>query len=256
LDGSDPTSASSSLSAAQLISQEHATQILVERLERTVPNLSLDSPIEMRTQVWYNPDMISAYYMVPGVIGMILYAIASILTATAIVRERERGTIEQLIVTPIRSWELVVGKLLPYVLLTLMNTIEVLAIGSLLFGVPIRGDLTTILLLSSLFLLTGLGIGLLMSTIANTQQEAMLAAFMTVLPAIYLSGFFFPLEAMPRVLQWISHLTPLRYYLIIIRSVMIKGVGMAALKEEILALALFGVGIMALAAMRMRKRLD
>jgi ABC-2 type transport system permease protein len=256
LDGSDPTSASSSLSAAQLISQEHATQILVERLERTAPNLSLDSPIEMRTQVWYNPDMISAYYMVPGVIGMILYAIASILTATAIVRERERGTIEQLIVTPIRSWELVVGKLLPYVLLTLMNTIEVLAIGSLLFGVPIRGDLTTILLLSSLFLLTGLGIGLLMSTIANTQQEAMLAAFMTVLPAIYLSGFFFPLEAMPRVLQWISHLTPLRYYLIIIRSVMIKGVGMAALKEEILALALFGVGIMALAAMRMRKRLD
>jgi ABC-2 type transport system permease protein len=256
LDGSDPTSASSSLSAAQLISQEHATRILVERLERSVPNMTLDSPIEMRTQVWYNPDMISAYYMVPGVIGMILYAIASILTATAIVRERERGTIEQLIVTPIRSWELVVGKLLPYVLLTLMNTIEVLALGSLLFGVPIRGDLTTILLLSSLFLLTGLGIGMVMSTIANTQMEAMLASFMTILPAIYLSGFFFPLEAMPRVLQWISHLTPLRYYLIIIRSVMIKGVGVGALQDEILALALFGIGMMALAALRMRKRLD
>ncbi len=256
LDGSDPTSASSSLSAAQLISQEHATHILVERLERTVPNMTLNSPIEMRTQVWYNPDMISAYYMVPGVIGMILYAIASILTATAIVRERERGTIEQLIVTPIRSWELVIGKLLPYVLLTLMNTIEVLALGSLLFGVPIKGDLTTILLLSSLFLLTGLGIGLVMSTIANTQQEAMLASFMTILPAIYLSGFFFPLEAMPKVLQWISHITPLRYYLIIIRSVMIKGVGMADLQDEILALVLFGIGMMTLAALRLRKRLD
>jgi ABC-2 type transport system permease protein len=256
LDGSDPTSASSSLSAAQLISQEHATQILVERLSRTVPGMTLDSPIEMRTQVWYNPDMISAYYMVPGVIGMILYAIASILTATAIVRERERGTMEQLIVTPIRSWELVVGKLLPYVLLTLMNTIEVMALGSLLFGVPIRGSLVTILLLSSLFLLTGLGIGLVMSTIANTQQEAMLASFMTILPSIYLSGFFFPLEAMPRVLQWISHLTPLRYYLIIIRSVLIKGVGVAELQQEILALVLFGMGMMALAALRMRKRLD
>jgi ABC-2 type transport system permease protein len=172
------------------------------------------------------------------------------------VRERERGTIEQLIVTPIRSWELVVGKLLPYVLLTLMNTIEVMALGSLLFGVPIRGSLLTILMLSSLFLLTGLGIGLVMSTIANTQQEAMLASFMTLLPAIYLSGFFFPLEAMPRVLQWISHLTPLRYYLIIIRSVLIKGVGVAELQQEIFALALFGLGMMAMAALRMRKRLD
>ena len=210
----------------------------------------------MRTQVWYNPDMVSAYYMVPGVIGMILYAIASILTATAIVRERERGTIEQLIVTPIRSWELVVGKLLPYVLLTLMNTIEVLALGSLLFGLPIRGDLTTILLLSSLFLMSGLGIGLLISTIANTQQEAMLSAFMTVLPAIFLSGFFFPIEAMPKVLQWISLLTPLRYYLVIIRSLVIKGVGVSALHQEVLALALFGSVMMLLAALRMRKRLD
>jgi ABC-2 type transport system permease protein len=256
IDGSDPTSSSSSLSAAQLISQEHGTQVLVEQLKRTVPNLSLGNPIEMRTQVWYNPDMVSAYYMVPGVIGMILYAIASILTATAIVRERERGTIEQLIVTPIRSWELVVGKLLPYVLLTLMNTIEVLALGSLLFGLPIRGDLTTILLLSSLFLMSGLGIGLLISTIANTQQEAMLSAFMTVLPAIFLSGFFFPIEAMPKVLQWISLLTPLRYYLVIIRSLVIKGVGVSALHQEVLALALFGSVMMLLAALRMRKRLD
>jgi ABC-2 type transport system permease protein len=178
------------------------------------------------------------------------------LTATAVVRERERGTIEQLIVTPIRPWELVVGKLLPYVLLAFINTLEVLALGSFLFDVPVRGALSTILLLSSLFLLSGLGVGLLISTISNTQQEAMLSAFMTYLPSIFLSGFFFPLEAMPQVLQWISYIFPLRYYLVIIRSLLIKGVGVSELRDEITALVLFGLSIMTLAALRFRKRLD
>ncbi|MGD8753315.1 MAG: ABC transporter permease [Anaerolineales bacterium] len=254
LDGSDPTVASTSLSAAQLIGQDHATQILAERSGGQ--SLSDRLPVQVRTRVWYNPDMVSAYYMVPGVIGQILYALTSILTATAVVRERERGTIEQLIVTPIRSWELVVGKIIPYVILAFLNTLEVLAIGSWLFNVPIRGELTLIILLSGLFLLSGLGIGLLASTIANTQQEAMLSVFMTLLPAIFLSGFFFPLEAMPKLLQWLSYLIPLRYYLVIIRSLLIKGVGVSALQEEILALALFGIGIMTLAALRFRKRLD
>jgi ABC-2 type transport system permease protein len=194
--------------------------------------------------------------MVPGVIGMILYAITSILTATAVVRERERGTIEQLIVTPIHSWELIVGKLIPYVILAFSNIIEVLLIGHLLFGMPIRGDLTLILLLSGLFLASGLGIGLLASTVANTQQEAMLTVFMTMLPSIFLSGFFFPLEAMPKVLQWVSYLMPLRYYLTIIRALLVKGVGFGAIQTDVVALALFGIGIMSLAAMRFRKRLD
>ena len=158
----------------------------------------------MRTQVWYNPDLESAYFMIPGVIGMILYAITSILTSTAIVRERERGTIEQLIVTPIRPWELVAGKLLPYVLVAFFDTLEVLAIGAFWFKLPIRGSLGLILLLSGLFLLTSLGIGLLASTVAKTQQEAMLTVFMTMLPSIFISGFFFPIDAMPRVLQWLS----------------------------------------------------
>jgi ABC-2 type transport system permease protein len=237
-----------------LIGQDHATQILAERSGGQ--SLSDRLPVQVRTRVWYNPDMVSAYYMVPGVIGQILYALTSILTATAVVRERERGTIEQLIVTPIRSWELVVGKIIPYVILAFLNTLEVLAIGSWLFNVPIRGELTLIILLSGLFLLSGLGIGLLASTIANTQQEAMLSVFMTLLPAIFLSGFFFPLEAMPKLLQWLSYLIPLRYYLVIIRSLLIKGVGVSALQEEILALALFGIGIMTLAALRFRKRLD
>jgi ABC-2 type transport system permease protein len=256
LDGSDPTIASTALSAAQLIGQAHATEVLESRLSRLGQTTIREQPLEVRTQVWYNPDMIDAYFMVPGVIGSILYSLTSILTATAVVRERERGTIEQLIVTPIRSWELVLGKLIPYVLLAFINTLEVLALGSFLFDVPMRGNLLVILLLSGLFLLTGLGVGLLVSTISNTQQEAMLSAFFTLLPSIFLSGFFFPIEAMPKVLQWISQLIPLRYYLVIIRSLLIKGVDMGALQDEILALLLFGIGIMTLAALRFRKRLD
>jgi ABC-2 type transport system permease protein len=256
LDGSDPTVAATSLSAAQLIGQQHATQILAERLAARGQSGAVDMPIEVRTQVWYNPDLVSAYYMIPGVIGMILYALTSILTANAIVRERERGTIEQLIVTPIRSWELVVGKLLPYVILAFLNALEILAIGAWWFKVPIRGDLGLILALSGLFLMSSLGIGLTASTIANTQQESMLIVWMTLLPSIFLSGFFFPLDAMPKVLQWISYLFPLRYYLVIIRALTIKGSGIASLQNEIIALIVFGTGIMTVATLRFRKRLD
>jgi ABC-2 type transport system permease protein len=213
-------------------------------------------PLEVRTQVLYNPDMVSAYFMIPGVIGQILFFLTTILTATAIVRERERGTIEQLIVTPIRSWELVVGKLLPYVILAFLNMLEVLLIGTLWFKVPIRGDLGLILLLSALFLASSLGIGLFASTIARTQQEAMLTVMLFLLPSIFLSGFFFPLEAMPKVMQWLSYLVPLRYYLVIIRSLLLKGVGADMLTRDILALAVFGVTIMTAAALRFRKRLD
>ena len=231
LDGSDPTAASTSLAAAQLIGQQYATQLLVERLARRGVFASVQLPVEIRTQVWYNPDLLSAYFMIPGLIGMILSALTSILTATAIVRERERGTIEQLIVTPIRSWELMVGKLLPYTILAILNTLEVLLIGYLWFQVPVRGDLGLILGLSGIFLLSSLGIGLLASTIANTQQEAMLIVWMTLLPSLFLSGFFFPLEAMPKALQVISYLFPLRYYLVIIRSLMLKGTGIAPSAE-------------------------
>jgi ABC-2 type transport system permease protein len=256
LDGSDPTVASTALSAAQLIGQAHATQVLQSRLERSGLSATITLPIEVHTSVWYNPDLISAHFMIPGVIGMILYALTSILTASAIVRERERGTIEQLIVTPIRPWELVVGKLLPYVVLAFLNVLEVLALGHWWFGVPIRGDIWLILAMSGLFLLSSLGTGLMASTIANTQQEAMLTVWMMLLPSIFLAGFFFPLEAMPKVLQWISYVFPLRYYLAIIRSLMLKGVGLAAVQNEVLALAAFGILIMTAAALRFRKRLD
>jgi ABC-2 type transport system permease protein len=256
LDGSDPTVASTALSAAQMIGQAFSTQIIEERLAQRGQSAAITPPLQVHTNVWYNPDLISAYYMIPGVIGMILYALTSILTATAIVRERERGTIEQLIVTPIRPMELMIGKILPYVILALLNTLEVIAIGHWWFDVPIRGSLWLIMAISGLFLLSSLGIGLLASSFANTQQEAMLIVWMTLLPGIFLSGFFFPLEAMPKILQWISYLVPLRYYLVVIRSLMLKGVGLAAVQEEVLALTIFGVGIMSAAAMRFRKRLD
>ena len=256
LDGSDPTMATTALSAAQLIAQSQSTKLLAEKLARSGVNMDLQLPVDLRTTVWYNPDMVSAYFMIPGVIGMILFTITAILTATSVVRERERGTIEQLIVTPIRPWELMVGKILPYAFLSLFDTFAVIAVGHFWFGVPVRGSLVLIGLLSALFLLSGLGIGLFASTIANTQQEAMLTVFMTLLPAIFLSGFFFPLQNMPRFLQIISYVIPLRYFLKIIRVLLLKGVGIESITNDVIALAVFGIMIMGAAARRFRKRLD
>ncbi len=255
LDGSDATIGATALSTARLVGQSFATKILSEQASlsgRAAPS----APVEVRTQVWYNPDLNSAYFMIPGVIGMILSFITTILTATAIVRERERGTIEQLIVTPIRSWELVLGKLLPYVILAFVETFEIIIIGRYWFGVPVRGSLTLVIFTSGLFLMSSLGIGLFASTVANTQQEAMLTVMMYNLPSIFLSGFFFPIQAMPKVLQWVSYAIPLRYYLVVIRSLLLKGVGIEAIQREVWALAIFGIVIMTAAALRFRKRLD
>lgn len=256
LDGSDPTVASTALSAAQLIGQNHATRILMQKFNRTGLGIQVQPPVEIRTTVWYNPDMISAYFMIPGVIGMILFAITAILTATAIVRERERGTIEQLIVTPIRSWELILGKILPYTILALFDTLEVLFIGHFWFHVPIRSPLILIMAVSALFLLSGLGIGLFASTIANTQQEAMLSVWMVMLPGIFLSGFFFPLDAMPWFLRMITYVIPLRYYLSVLRVLLLKGVSLEMITGDVIALAIFGIVIMSAATLRFRKRLD
>jgi ABC-2 type transport system permease protein len=256
LDGSDATVGSTALSTANLIGQSYSIKVLSAEASRQGRAAAVKQPLEVRTRVWYNPDLVSAYFMIPGMIGMILYFITALLTASAIVRERERGTIEQLIVTPIRSWELVAGKVVPYVLLGFFDTMEVLLIGHYWFKVPIRGDLGLIFATSGLLLLSSLGIGLFASTIANTQQEAFLTVMFTMLPSIFLSGFFFPLDAMPRFLQFVSAIIPLRYFLVIIRTLLLKGVGAAAIQDEIIALAIFGVVIMGAAAMRFRKRLD
>ena len=256
IDGSDPTVASTALAAANLIGQSVSTKIMTVRLAALGLNGALQLPIDVRTQVWYNPGLVNAYYMIPALIGMILQFLTTILTSTSIVRERERGTIEQLIVTPLRSWELVVGKLTPYVLISFMDTLEILAAGALLFNIPINGSLLLFLILAALFLITTLGIGLLISTFANTQQEAMLTSMFTILPSIFLSGFFFPLAAMPTWLQAISYAIPLRYFLIIARGIILKGIGVSALWTDILALLIFSTVVMGAAAGRFHKSLD
>jgi ABC-2 type transport system permease protein len=256
IDGSDPSVASTALAAAELIGQSVSTRIALERSQAAGLASAAAPGLEVRPQVWFNPDMISAYFMVPALIGMILQLLTTMLTATAIVRERERGTIEQLIVTPIRSSELILGKIAPYVLIALFNTVEVLLVGTLWFGVPVRGSLGLLFLLSGLFLTSSLGIGLLISTIAQTQQQAMMLTWFTLLPTVFLSGFFFPLAAMPPLLQLVSRFIPLRYYLAIIRSILLKGVGAASLTEEIIALAILGGLALGGAALRFRKTLD
>ncbi len=256
LDGSDPNVANTALAAATMIGQSYATNLMVERLERVGQAGSVQMPLEVRTRVLYNPAMVSAYYMIPGLIGMILQLLTTMLTASSIVRERERGTIEQLIVTPLRSWELVVGKLIPYVLIAFFDMLEILVIGVLVFKVPINGSLGLFLALSALFLIGSLGMGLLISTVARTQQEAMLTTMFTLYPSIFLSGFLFPLAAMPQILQWISYAVPMRYFLIIARGVILKGVGLSDIWAEVVALSIFSLIMMGAAAARFHKRLD
>jgi ABC-2 type transport system permease protein len=256
LDGSDPSVASSALSSARLIGQVEATNVQQQALARRGGSIAIAQPMEVRPRVWYNPDMASAVFMVPALIGLILQMQATLLTSSAIVRERERGTIEQLIVTPIRPLELILGKILPYALVALLITLEILISGTLLFGVPIKGSVTLLLGIACLFLLSTLGIGLLISTVANTQQEAFLLTFLTLLPSIFLSGFIYPIAAMPKILQFLSGFIPLTYFLTVVRGIVIKGVGIPSLTTQITALSVFGTILIVLASLRFRKRLD
>ena len=256
LDGSDASVGSTALSVSQLIGQAYGTKIVQSQAALRGRLNGTGLPLQVRTRVWYNPDLLSAYFMIPGVIGQILFMITTILTATAIVRERERGTIEQLIVTPIRPWELMVGKIVPYIILAAVEAAEVILIGHFWFRVPVVGNLGLIALSSGLLLLSSLGIGLFASTVAHTQQEANVMVQMTLLPSFFLSGFFFPIDAMPRALQLVSYLSPLRYYLVAIRSLMLKGAGFTAIQNQLIALAIFGLLIMGAAARRFHKTLD
>ncbi|MDA1217255.1 MAG: ABC transporter permease, partial [Chloroflexi bacterium] len=256
IDGSDPTIAGTALAAATLIGQARATALTVERLAARGMAVAAAPAIEVRARVWYNPDLISAYYMIPALVGLILQFLTVILTATAIVRERERGTIEQLIVTPLTAAELIVGKLAPYVVIAFIDTLLILAGGVLLFGVPINGSLPLLLLLSGLFLISNLGVGLLISTATSTQQEAIIMAIFYNLPSMFLSGFIYPVAAMPRVLQFISYAIPLRYFLIVVRGIVLKAVGVPELWPEVIALSIFAVAVITAASTRFQKRLD
>jgi ABC-2 type transport system permease protein len=256
IDGSDPTIASSALSAAILLGQAESTRLQVQELTRQGASLAATPLIDMRTQVWYNPNLVSAFFIVPGLIGMLLQTTTTQLTASSIVRERERGTIEQLIVTPIQSLELVIGKLIPNAVVAFGTAIEILLVGTLWFGVPVRGSIGLLLAMTGLFALTTLNIGLLISTVARTQQEAQIMSAFLLLPSMVLSGFFFPIAAMPAALQWASRLIPLTYFLVIVRSIVLKGTGLSLLLPEVGALALFATLVVAIAVSRFQKRLD
>lgn len=256
IDGSDPSIAQTALSAATLAGQAHGTTIRLQQLAARGAITSSASPIDVRTRVLYNPDLQSSYNMVPGLIAMILMQTTTNLTSASIVKERERGTIEQLIVTPIRPLELVIAKITPYVLVSLINVVVILVIGTVWFQVPIRGSFMLLFALTGLYLLPNLGIGLLISTIARTQQQAQFLVMPILLPSMMLSGFFFPIAALPAALQVVSQFLPLTYFLIIVRSVVIKGAGLELLMSQTIALTIFAVIFLGLAAMRFHKTLD
>ena len=253
IDGSDPNVANTAYAASLQVGQAESMQIIERRLGISPEDMIA---LEVRPRVWYNPEMKSANFMIPGLMGLVLFMVTTMLTALAIVREREQGTIEQLFVTPIRPIEMIVGKVIPYVGVAFFNVLEVLAIGTFWFGVPIHGSVALLLALTTIFLLSALGIGIFISSAAATQQEAMMLVWFIMLPSIFLAGFFFPIEAMPAGLQAISYVIPLRYMLEIIRGIILKGVGLDVLLHEVVALLVFGVGIIIIAATRFRRQIE
>lgn len=251
IDGSDPSVAIPALSYANIIAQARSSQLLTQRFA----GRAVEMPIDFQPRVLYNPNMESLIFNIPGLIGLILQQFTILLTAFAIVRERELGTMEQLVVTPIRPLELIIGKLLPYILIAFADVITVLLVATLIFGVPMKGSVLLLLVLSSVFLMFSLGIGILISTVSETQFQAMQMAFIVVLPTILLSGFMFPIEAMPPPAQWLAAVVPLTYFLRIIRGIVLRGVGIEYLWYEVGILAIVGVVTLLISAARMRRRL-
>lgn len=255
LDGTDANSANVLLTyATQIVgsySQGVATEYTIARTGTRVARV-LPEP-----RVWFNPDLKSSNFMVPGVVALILMIITMTLTSLAIVKEKEIGTLEQLMVTPIKPYQLILGKLLPFVIIGFIDVSIALAVARYWFGVPLVGSIVLLFGLSALFILTTLGLGLFISTIARSQQQAMLIAqFFFFMPFMFLSGFAFPIATMPVVIQWITHLIPLRYFLEIVRGLFLKGAGVAELWPQALALFIFGVAILSLSVVRFRRKLE
>jgi ABC-2 type transport system permease protein len=213
--------------------------------------------IQPIVRVWFNSRLESRYFMLPGIVALLLLAVTTNLSSMAIVREKEVGTLEQLSVTPLGRLELIVGKLLPYALVGIIDVALTLVVILLWFEVPMRGSFALLFLMSSIYLLTALGLGLFVSTISQTQQQAMMTTtFFFLIPMIYLSGFVFPIENMPAAIQQVTYVIPLRYFIVIVRGLFLKGVGLETFWREALVLLVWGVGILGLAIWRSRKRLD
>jgi ABC-2 type transport system permease protein len=249
-DGSDSNSA--------VVGLGYASRIVSGKSRETAAGTSArNAAIELVPRIWYNPDLKSRWFYVPAILAMVIMVMTMVMASMGVVREKEIGTMEQVIVTPIRSWQLIVGKLFPFAVIGIADLMLVTSIAVWHFHVPLRGSFLLLVLLTSLFLLTTLGLGLLVSTLVRTQQQAMMASgFLLMTPMVYLSGLLFPIENMPAAIRVATYAVPLRYYATVIRGIFLKGSGIGVLWPEALAMAGFGISLLALASFRFRKRLD
>ncbi|HET9529360.1 MAG TPA: ABC transporter permease [Blastocatellia bacterium] len=251
IDGSDSSIASQSLTVSNSVGMTRSLERLSGGDESREPQL----PIEIRPKMLFNPDSRSANFMVPGLVGIILQVVTTLLTAFSIVRERERGTLEQLLVTPVRPFGLMLGKLVPYGLIGIFETITVLTVMRVIFDVPINGSLLLLLALSLVFLFTALAIGLLISTKAQNQMQAFQIAFLITLPSVLLSGFMFPRASMPPIMQAVGFVIPATHFIEIIRGIVLRGATLGDLTQEVVTLIVMGTILLVLSALRFRKKI-
>jgi ABC-2 type transport system permease protein len=257
-DGSDSNSTTVALGYATSLIGGYAQELVEGRAAAAPPAeepVRRAGSIEPRIRIWFNPQLESRHFMIPGVLALVLLVVTANLASMAIVREKELGTLEQLNVTPLRRWELIAGKLLPYGAIAMVDVLLVVAVAVFWFEVPLRGSFALLLGMSLLYVMCTLALGLFISTISETQQQAMMTAtFFFLTPMIYLSGFIFPIENMPQVIQAVTYLIPLRYFLVIVRGIFLKGIGLDLLWPQATALAAWGSIVLALAVSRSRKR--
>ena len=254
-DGTETSTAGIGLSYASIIVSQYSQNILLESMVKR-GSATLPARVSAEFRVWYNPELKSRNFMVPGVLGLLLMVMTMLLTSLAIVKEKELGTLEQLVVTPIKPYQLIIGKLAPFFMIGVIDVMLVVFFASLIFSLPVKGGVLLLLLLSLIFLMTTLGLGLFISTISRTQQQAMMTAiFFFMLPMMFFAGFVFPIENMPTIIQYVSYIIPLRYYFIIVRGLFLKGVGLNILWPQATALLIFGSIILSMSVMRFQKRL-
>ncbi|MGA2483855.1 MAG: ABC transporter permease [Candidatus Acidiferrales bacterium] len=257
VDSSNSNTALVGMGYVSQVAAAFAGDYQTERLARTAPFLTAQMPsVELERRPWFNEDLQSRWYFVPGVIGNLTTVMVVMLTAFAVVREREIGTLEQIMVTPIRRVEFILGKTLPFYLIGLMDVALVSLVGTLWFRVPFRGHVMVLVFGAAVYLLCMVGIGLLLSTLANTQQQAMVAGFFFMMPTIIFSGFGTPISSMPRWLQLLDYGNPLRYFMVVLRGVYLKGVGLDVLWPQIVAMAALGVVMLTVSVLRFQKSLD
>ena len=255
VDASDPQVATSAMSAATALAAQRSLEILTRTSDGAVLRRE-QPPIDLRVRAWYNPDLVSAIFIVPGLVGALLMQTTITQMAVSVVREREKGTLEALIVSPIRRWELLLGKIIPTLLVAYGQMTMALLVAHYIFDVPIRGSLMLLYALSLLFMWGTLGVGIFVSAASRTVPQAMQFAFLTFLPSIYLSGLLFPIEGMPKGAQVLAHMIPLTYYLRVVRGIVLKGVGLESLWPSLWPLVIFGAVVFTLAVLRFRKQLD